>query len=418
MKSLRNLAVLVVCGCLSWGAPARADVVTDWNAIAAQAIFSATPPRGGGSSFLDFAMVHLAMHDAIQAFEGRYEPYGAAIPNAEGSAVAAAAAAAHGVLVNRFPSQAGSLDAALQNYLAALGLVGDAGQVVGEEAAAEIVALRTGDGSWPSNPEIFSGGTEPGEWRPTPPAFAAMQVPWLGSVTPFALKSADQLRPPPPPQLSSGKYARDYEEVQALGRATGSSRTQEQTDLALFYSVNLIAQGQQTLRGVAVSIDDIGDTGRLFALANMAAADAAIAAWNAKREFAFWRPITAIQEGENDGNPKTVGEPTWAPFLTTPAYPEYTSGANNFTSAFMRTLALLLGNRTAFTVTSGPPINQTKTYERFSDMARDMVDVRIYQGLHFRTADEVARIQGKRSADWAFSHFLRPCRPHSVRHRR
>lgn len=405
---LRMFSGLIVCFGLAQAVPAPADVVTDWNAIATQSIVTGVPARLGGSAFLDFAMVHLAMHDAIQAFEGRYESYGAPITNATGSPIAAAASAAHALLVNRFPAQAGSLDTSLQNYLTSLGLLGDPGVAVGQDAAAEIIALRTGDGSWPSNPEVFTGGTQPGEWRPTPPAFAAMQVPWLGSVAPFALESSAQLLPaPPPPNLVSGKYTRDYDEVKALGRATNSARTPEQTELALFFTDSLTVQGQRTLRGVAGTVDDIGANGRLFALANMAAADAVISAWNAKRYHNYWRPVTAIQQGDSDGNPRTAGDPTWLPLITTPAYPDYTSGANNFTSAFMRTLMHLFGDRTTFIVTS-TPVNQTKTYHRFSDLARDMVDVRVYQGVHFRAADEVARRQGMRSADWAFSHFLRP----------
>jgi hypothetical protein len=353
-------------------------------------------------------MVHLAMHDAIQAFEGRYQSYGAPIPNATGSAVAAAASAAHDVLVNRFPAQAGSLDTALHDYLAALGLLGDPGVGIGQDAAAEIIALRTGDGSWPSNPEVFTGGTGPGEWRPTPPAFLPMQAPWLGTVVPFALKDSGQLFPAPPPaHLTSGQYTQDYNEVKALGRATNSSRTPEQNALALFYTDNLIAQGQRMLRGVAGTLDNIGDTGRLFALANLSAADAVISAWNAKRSYNYWRPITAIQEGDNDGNPDTAGDPTWVPLVTTPAYPDYTSGANSVFGAFTRTCALLLGDKMTFTVTNVPR-NETKTYERFSDLAADIVDVRIYQGIHFRLADVVARRLAKRSADWAVSHVLRP----------
>lgn len=405
---LRILTGLVVFSLMNGAISAPADVVTDWNATATQSILTGVPSRLGGSSFLDFAMVHLAMHDAIQAFEGRYESYAAPIPNATGSAVAAAASAAHDVLVDRFPAQAGSLDTTLQNYLTGLGLLGDPGVGIGQDAAAAIIALRTGDGSWPSNPEVFTGGTQPGEWRPTPPAFAPMQVPWLGAVTPFALKHAGQLLPaPPPPHLSSGLYAREYNEVKALGRATNSSRTPEQTELALFYTDSLTAQGQRTLRGVAGTVDDIGANARLFALANMSAADAVISAWNAKRHYNLWRPITAIQEGDNDGNPMTAGDPTWVPFITTPAYPDYTSGANSFTGAFTHTLALLFGDKTTYVVTS-TPVNQTKTYQRFSDQARDMVNVRIYQGLHFRSADVIARRMATRSANWAFSHFLRP----------
>lgn len=405
---MRSLIGLSICGFLCWAGPVRSDVVTDWNAIATQSILTGVPARVGGSSFLDFAMVHLAMHDAIQAFEGRYESYAAPIPNAAGSSVAAAASAAHGVLVSRFPAQAGSLDTTLQTYLADSGLGGDPGMAIGQDAAAQIIVLRTADGSWPSNPEVFIGGTQAGEWRPTPPAFSPMQAPWLGAVVPFALKHANQLFPDPPPRLTGKKYARDYNEVKALGRATDSSRTPEQAALALFYTDNLIAQGQRTLRGVAGSNDDIGANARLFALANMSAADAVIISWHAKRSYNYWRPITAIQQGDDDDNPNTAGDPTWVPLVTTPAYPDYTSGANSFTAAFMRTLARLLGNETTFIVTNVPR-NETKTYERFSDMAADMVEVRIYQGIHFRTADEVARRAGKRVADWTVNHFLRRC---------
>lgn len=211
-KRLR-LTTLIVCVCLSWAGLACADVVSDWNAIASQ---TAIPVRPGPTAILDMAMVHVAMHDAIQAFQGRFEPYGSPISNASGSPVAAAARAAHDVLVARFPSQSATLDTLLDNYLNALGLQGDAGLTVGQQAAANILNLRAGDGSFPANPEVFTGGTGIGEWRPTPPAFAPMASPWLGTVTPFTLKDPTRFRMPPPPSVSSGRYVRDYNEVKAL----------------------------------------------------------------------------------------------------------------------------------------------------------------------------------------------------------
>jgi hypothetical protein len=405
MTSLRRLAGLIVLECLFWATPARADVVAVWNAIATQ---MAAPARPGPSSILDLAMVHAAMHDAIQAYDGRFEPYAVAIPNAAGSPVAAAATAAHDLLVARFPLQAGALNTLLDDYLSGLGLLGDAGIGVGQAAAAGIINLRVGDGSFPPNPEAFFGGTGPGEWRPTLPAFASMTTPWLGAVVPFTLKDSTQLRAsPPPPHLPSGKYAQDYNEVKALGSAGSTARTPEQTALALFYSDNFLVLWERTLRGIAnANIDNIGDSARLFALTNMAAADAFITAWDSKKFWNFWRPITAIQEGENDGNPKTAGDPTWLPYLDTPSYPDYTSGANALTGAMTRTLERIFGDKTSFSVFS-TPANQTKTYHRFSDMADDVVDVRIYQGIHFRSADEVGRRHGTRAADWAVSHFLR-----------
>jgi hypothetical protein len=351
-------------------------------------------------------MVHAAMHDAIQAYDGRFEFYAGTIPNASGSAVAAAATAAHDVLVAQFPAQKATLDALLSSYLGSL--LADPGASIGKIAASHVINLRAGDGSFPSNPPVFVGGTKPGEWRPTLPAFATMVTPWLGAVRPFTLKDSTQLRAsPPPPRLNSGEYTHDYNEVKALGRINSTVRTPEQTALALFYSDNFIALWNRTMRGIVnANIDNIGDSARLFALANMAAADAVITAWDNKKYWNYWRPITAIQEGDNDGNPDTVGDPTWLPYLATPAYPDYTSGANNLTGAVTRTLELLLGDRTTFSVFS-TPANTTRTYDRFSDAADDVVIVRVYQGIHFRSADEVARRQGTRAADWAVSHFLR-----------
>src|SRR5215470_19355401 len=239
LKRLVGLTRLIVCVCLSWAGLGHADVVSDWNAIAAQ---TAIPVRPGPSAILDLAMVQAAMHDAIQAYQGRFESYSGPIPNATGSAIAAAARAAHDVLVARVPSQSAALDTLLDNYLNGLGLQGDAGLLIGQQAAANIVNLRAGDGSFPSNPEIFVGGTAPGEWRPTPPALAPMATPWLGAVTPFTLKgSVTQFRWPGPPSLDSGKYVREYNETKTLGSINSTARTQAQTDLALFYSDNFLA---------------------------------------------------------------------------------------------------------------------------------------------------------------------------------
>jgi hypothetical protein len=409
MKTLCRLPSLSAWIFLAASCPALADVVTDWNNIAGQIVFAGVPTRSGGSGILDFAVVHAAMHDAIQAFDKRFETYADRVPAASGSPVAAAATAAHDVLAARFPLDAATLQTLLQNYLGGLGLLGDPGRSIGSQAAARILQLRSNDGSFPPVPEIFTGGTDPGEWRPTPPAFAPMAVPWLGAVVPFTVKSTTQLQAlEPPPNLKSGRYAREYNEVKALGSLNSTERTPEQTELALFYSPNLILLWERTLGTItSLHMTRIGDSARLFALANMAAADAIIACWADKKYWNFWRPLTAIQEGDRDTNPETVGDPTWVPYLVTPPYPDYTSGANNLTGAMIRILQHFFGDRFTFSVTS-TATPRTRTYHRLSEMANDMVNVRIYQGIHFRAADEVARRQGKLAADWAFSHVLRP----------
>ena len=212
------------------------------------------------------------------------------------------------------------------------------------------------------------------------------------------------------PRLNSDEYAHDYDEVKALGSKNSTARTQAQTDLASFYAGNFIDLWQRTLQDIVTTNlnFDLAGSARLFALADLASADAVIAAWDAKKYWNFWRPITAIQQGDTDGNPQTAGDPNWRPFLDTPPYPDYTSGANNLTAAVMRTLELYFGDKLTFSVIStAVAVNNTRTYDRFSDVMEDVVNVRIYQGIHFRSADEVARRTGIRAADWAFAHFLR-----------
>jgi hypothetical protein len=236
--------------------------------------------------------------------------------------------------------------------------------------------------------------------------------PWLGAVTPFALTSPSQFHADPPPELTSGRYLKDYNEVKAIGAFISTERTAEQTDLGYFYADNFIALWNRGLRDIASAhVANIGDSSRLFALTSLAIADAAITAWENKFSYVFWRPVTAIQEGDNDGNSRTHGDPTWQPFINTPPYPEYTSGANNLTGAVTRMLALFFGtNKMAFSLSSTFPqaIQKTRNYTHFSDVADDVVNVRIYQGIHFRTADEVGRKQGKNVAEWVFNNFLRP----------
>ena len=429
MTKRRTFTGLIVTAFLAWTGPALADAVSDWNGFTSQAIANAaainSPPRPGPSAILDYAMVQAAVHDAVQAIEGKFEPYAIEIPGATGSPIAAAAAAAHDMLVNRFPGQAAAfLDPTYVAYLAARGLTNDPGLAVGQQAAAGIIALRANDGSFPNPPlPPFNGGTNPGDWRPTtsylpgpPPSGAAMAAEWLAFMTPFTLNSPDQFRPQGPPALNSGKYTKDYKEVKRLGGDVNSERTQEQTDLANFWNLNFPQQYFQALRDIqAAHVDNIAESARLFALASLSMADAVITAWDSKRHFVYWRPVTAIQEGDNDGNPKTDGDINWHPFINTPPYPEYSSGANNVTGAVTKALKLFFGkDKFTWEMKSNNPlaIPPSHTYTRFSDAAADVVEVRILQGIHFRTADVVGRRQGRQVAKWVFKHSLRPVGDH------
>jgi hypothetical protein len=422
---------LILCAVLGWATPARADVVTYWNDVAEQALLLATPARPGPTALLDYATVHVAIHDAIQAIQGRFELYTGEIANGSGSPIAAASTAARDVLISRLPGSAADafVETKYQEFLAANGLTtADAGVIVGQQAAAQIIEARANDGSFPNPAPTFFGGTNPGDWRPTvfsgtPPVAQSMVAPWLGGVLPFTLKDPAQfLASPPPAHLRSGEYVKAYDEVKSLGVKLGGTaltpdmRTPEQLDTAFFFADNSVTYWQRALRSIATTyLVDIGESARMFALVEMAMADAVITAWNTKLHYNFWRPQTAIQLGDSDGNSRTAGDPDWLPLIPTPNYPDYTSGANSLSGAATTMLANFFGtDKMTFSLTSAfvPPAGYTfvttRTYDRFSDAADDVVDARVYEGIHFRFADTVARREGKHVANWAFAHFLRP----------
>lgn len=413
MLRIKRLTSLVACGLAMSGGLiaagfARADAVVDWNEIAMTAV---TAQRPGPQSMLDISLVHIAVHDAVQSIEKRFEPYNVEIKGAKGSRSAAVAAAAHAVLVGMYKGtpQESVVDAAFYEYVANRGLTGDPGLDVGQAVAVRILPLRR---ATPSSYEEFKGGDEIGQWRPTDANNTGMVTPWLAAADPFTLTGPARFRADPPPSLASERYRRDYDEVKALGAANSAVRTAEQTDLAHFYNDNFFNQWNRALRSLSVRYNlSTGESARLFALANMAAADALITCWDSKKYYAMWRPMTAIQLGDTDGNPKTIGDSTWQPLTPNPSYPDYTSGANSLIGAMTRTMELFFGtDRKMFDVTSLNPnvMQKTRVYRRFSDAAADAVEARIYLGIHFRFADTAARAQGRKVADWAFKHFLQP----------
>ena len=247
------------------------------------------------------------------------------------------------------------------------------------------------------------------------------------------MEFSEQFRAPLPPALTSLEYTRDYNEVKALGGPVGYpgvTRSPDQTQIGHFYSGNTIALFQGMIRGLVEACDmgpkqrycktltRLGDSARLFALANLAAADSGITAWDSKKHYNFWRPITAIQQllpEDNDGNPQTDADANWTPLTGTPPYPDYTSGANNLAGSFTTIVALFLdADEVTFkvTTTAAQANPNERTYHRFSDLADDVVDARIYMGIHFRFADTAAREQGTQIATQAFNGFLRPVGGH------
>jgi hypothetical protein len=414
-KPLLIAAVLTLCV-----GPALADVIADWNVRTLQA--TAAGARRGPSGLLDMPMVHLAMHDAVQAYERRYAFYCADVPNPSGSPVAAAAAAAHGVLLGLFPGQAAALDTTYATLTAqyiqeGLMVANDPGAAVGQQAAACMLGRLQADNTLRSKPDSFVGGTAIGEWRPTVPPGpngpVPMLVDFMAGFKPFMLNSPSQFRVAnPPPALWSGAYAKAYDEVKAKGAAVNSTRTQEETDIARFYIDGPPNYWNRLLRDlVGARAMNLGDSARMFALVNVAMADAVISAWDSKIAWNFWRPVTAIRMGNDDGNARTVGDAAWSPYVATPNYPEYSSGATNLAGAATAMLENLMGGDelsfSLFSNTAAPSPSERR-YTRLSDAARDVVDARIYLGIHFRFGDTTALRQGRHVANWAFGHYLRP----------
>ena len=411
----RKIAGLMACASLSWTTAVFADAVTDWNEIAAASVAAGRP---GPISQVDLALVQAAVHDAVQAIEGRFEPYYAEVPGAKGSQSAAVAAATHGVLVGFYPSQAATLDVSYFNYLADKGLGGDPGLAVGQKVAAAYLPLRRLNPDPLPPPNV--GNTGIGQWRPTesflpgaPPTLSPMATPWMASFNPLTLTGPARFRAPPPPALTSKVYEADYNEVKKIGALDTSRRTAAQTDVAYFWTDNFFVLWNRALRAIVDknNVHKIGDRARLFALANLATADALISSWDSKAHYNMWRPITAIREGNNDGNPNTVGDPAWQSLINNPNYPDYTSGANVVSGAMTGSLTRFFGgDKMTFQITSNAPfvVQRTRTYNRFSEAAQEVVDARVLLGIHFRFADTAARKQGTQVAEWVYDHFLLP----------
>ena len=391
----------------------RADVVLDWNAHAARAIVTVggqVPPR----ALIRLAMVHLAIYDAVNAIDGvPFESY-ASVPSVDrpASAEAAAAAAAHDVLVALFPAQTADLD---EKYAASVAALPDDiakvnGIVVGQQAARGVLNARAQDGR--DATVIYVPGSGPGVWVPTPPAFLAAQAPETRFVQPFALNSPSQFRPEPPFSLDSEDWARDYNEIKALGSAVGSTRTAEQTDIARFWSDNPPLQWNRAWRALSMAKGlSLAENARYFAMLASASADALIACWDAKFFYNFWRPVTAIRAGDSDGNLDTTPDPAWIGVVVTPPHPEYPAAHGCFSGASTEILKHFFGtDDVGFWIDSNVAglMNPVRTYFRFSDALAEVGEARIYGGMHYRNSTRIGANMGRQVSRFTTRHFFRP----------
>jgi hypothetical protein len=386
-------------------------VISDWNSIAVTTLVGDTTKQPV-EDILYMAFVQAAVYNAVVGVDGRYEPYRfhARAPRGT-SAQAAAVAAAHEILVTYVPSAQATLDADYAASLAQIpdGMAKSQGIAFGTLAADNLIRQRAHDGR---NADIqFTQPPAPGVWRPTPPAFLPMSAPWLGFVTPLLVHSATQFGPRhPPPALTSARYTRDFNEVKALGSLDSPERTPDQTSTALFFSGSPLVQFNAALRDQLTARQlDIDAAARMFAAVDMSVADALITVWHAKYVYGFWRPITAINLADTDGNPDTVADPSWVPLIATPNYPEYPSGYNAFTSTVTHGLENLFQTRQLqLTLISTAVPGVERHYDTGSAVRRDVVNARVWLGIHFRTADTVSRNIGRRLAAWTIDHYFQP----------
>jgi hypothetical protein len=421
-RGILPAAALVVSLLPVAGANAAApNAVLQWNGYAIDALVNAptAPVPGAGLAanvaIYDLAIVEGAVYDAVNSIDGGHEALIDAVGPAPASASqdAAAATASHHVLMGLVPGLPQNVKDRLDTlYAGSLAAIPDGqakadGIAAGAAAASAMLTDREGDGRF--GPFRFAVGTDPGEWRPTLPAFVNDPNAWVARLRPFTLRSTSQFRSEGMPDLTSDQYTAEYNEVKALGSATGSSRTPEQAATAAFFMENPLPLFNRAMRTIAMNEGlSTADSARLFGMIGIAGGDAVIACWDNKAFHSNWRPITAIREGDNDTNPDTVGQADWLPLLPTPPYPDVASGYNCNTAAVWYSARAFFGtDRYTFTVHSNAS-GADRTYDRFSWVTRDTVDARIYQGLHFRTADLAGAWIGKKVATWVAHHEFEP----------
>jgi hypothetical protein len=416
MNGTRRRKVATVVGATSLlvalavpaSAPAAAakqpDQVLAWNEHAAQALI--VTGAFGTSSLVHLAIVHGAVYDAVNSIDRRHEPYlGNVAARRWYSKNAAAASAAYHVLSALVPAQQASLDTLFATSLATIpnGRAKARGIEVGELAADQMLEARTNDGRYGSF--RFVSGTEAGEWRPVLPLFASDPNAWIKDMKPFMIRSATQFRSDGPLEMTSDEYAAEFDEVKTLGRDVGSTRTPDQTDQARFWADNAFAMWSRIFRQLSVNNElSVAENGRMFAMLYLTAADAQITVWSDKAFHNFWRPITAIREAEFDLNPATLDEDGWLPLIPNPPYPDHPSGHNAVSGSIVKTLQSFFGtDRMAFSALSNFSLT-TRSYTRFSQAIREIVNARIYSGIHFRTPDVQGFRIGRQVARWRESH--------------
>jgi hypothetical protein len=403
------------------GAPVLPNAVGCWNAIAVTTVRAALPYQVEGVIYMSYTQT--AVYDALTKIEGRYRPYHAfAVPSgvdvADASEEAAVATAAAETLRANLPALGPDVGVKWAAYIDALRAAGtpgvDDGIAVGHAAAADLLAVRAGDRD--ESITFTPGPLAAGTWTfAPPPSLQSAQTPWVAVMRPFVLDRPSQFRPDPPPALSSREWALEFNEIKAYGSATSSVRSPEQTAVARFFNANAVNQVNQELQDIAAARGlDLVDAARLIAATEVSGADAGIACWDAKYTYLFWRPVMAVRNVGIDGNPATEADPNWSPLLTTPNHPEYPAAHGCVTSAEAEAIARALGTRridaTLHGSADGTPGDFTaaRTYRRPHDLEREIVDARVWAGLHYRESAVQGVALGRKVARYVARHAFAP----------
>ena len=409
-----------------------ASEVLHWNQVAATTLAAIPGPNGGAppAFAINMGMVQGAVYDAVNAIgPNEYRPYllnsRAGAPASVDAAVATAAYDVLSAVVSTaperapFPGRSGLLTALSSAYASSLDAIDDdsfkrQGVAVGHSAAQAMLEAREGDGRFGPSPWVSNPA--PGHWQPLAPGGvpALDPTPWAGNVKPFLIESPSQFRSAPPPALDSTQWANEFNEVKSLGRATGSTRTDEQTYIARWWQSAPILSWNEVARQLIARTDlDAAGSARLLALQNLSGADAAINCWNDKYHFDFWRPWNAIPRASEDGNPATDPDPTWTALLTAP-YPEWTSGHNCLDAANVTVLRMFFGDdpeggpfqiTSAFVNPGGPAV---RTFDTFTQPLTELIEARIWAGLHYRSGDVQGQVLGRKVANYGAAHYFQP----------
>jgi hypothetical protein len=401
-------AAVVGLTLISGATQSRADLVTDWNKTAIEVMKAVNV--AGNPWTRTLAMMHVSMSDAVNAAQDRYARFTPEIPtDPNASAEAAAAAAAREILMRQYPGQKARIDEA---FAATMDAVPDnparaAGIALGEKVAATVFADRQNDAT--NAPDTYRPITQPGGWVPTtPPLF-----PQYATAKPWGMQSPSQFRPGPPPQLSSALYALDYNETKEFGGLKSAKRTDAQSDAVRFWTqTNLGPAWFQAATQVSARRGlPLAENARLFGLLSMALANCFIVDWDAKFQYNFWRPVTAIRNGDEDGNEATERDAGWLPLNVTPMHPEYPSQAGINAGAARGILESVFGNGPeSFVATDIADARLARQFASFGQMAEEHKEVRIWGGIHFRNSLNVGEAMGRKIADHLVANFLKPTR--------